>query len=65
MKYIVVDAVIFATLIWTVMGHGAMVSPLSRNAIDRSLPWEERTPPEPCTCANSTAGSAGPQSKVI
>ena len=65
MKYIVVDAVIFASLIWTVMGHGAMVSPLSRNAIDRSLPWEERTPPEPCTCANSTAGSAGPQSKVI
>lgn len=44
-------------------GHGALVNPLSRNAIDRSLPWADRTPPEPCTCANITAGSAGPTQK--
>ena len=39
-------------------GHGALVNPLSRNAIDRSLPWSQRTPRSPCTCANTTAGSA-------
>ena len=44
----------------SVFGHGSMVSPLSRNAIDRSLPWNERSPPEPCICANRTTGSAGP-----
>ena len=38
--------------------HGAMVSPLSRNALDRSLPWRERTPAHPCFCANSTPGFA-------
>ena len=40
-------------------GHGAMVNPLTRNAIDRSLPWSVRAPRQPCTCANTTAGSAG------
>merc|ERR1719289_709974 len=45
-----------------VHGHGALVNPLSRNAIDRTLPWSERAPRQPCTCANTTAGSAGPHS---
>ena len=47
----------------SVAGHGALVNPLSRNAIDRSLPWDERSPPQPCICANKTAGSAGPNFK--
>ncbi len=46
--------------VWSVTGHGALVNPLPRNAIDRLLPWDQRTPPEPCICANATAGSAGP-----
>ena len=41
-----------------VSGHGALVSPLSRNAVDKFLPWEERAPAQPCICANNTAGSA-------
>jgi len=44
-------------------GHGAMVSPLARNAIDRSLPWDVRAPRQPCTCANTTAGSASAHSE--
>eukprot|EP00090_Calanus_glacialis_P028498 TRINITY_DN45762_c0_g1_i1.p1 TRINITY_DN45762_c0_g1~~TRINITY_DN45762_c0_g1_i1.p1 ORF type:complete len:389 (+),score=86.00 TRINITY_DN45762_c0_g1_i1:65-1168(+) len=44
-------------------GHGAMVNPLTRNAIDRSLPWSVRAPRQPCTCANTTAGSAGAHSE--
>lgn len=41
----------------TAAGHGALVDPLSRNAVDRSLPWDERTPHVPCICANASAGS--------
>jgi hypothetical protein len=52
----------------TVVGHGAIVSPLSRNAVEVVLPWNERTaapdlfpPPsdkeQPCVCANTTAGT--------
>jgi len=46
-----------------IQGHGALVNPLSRNAIDRALPWAERAPRQPCTCANTTAGSAGPHTQ--
>jgi len=38
-------------------GHGSLVNPLSRNAIERSLPWDVRAPRSPCICANNTAGS--------
>jgi len=41
-----------------VEGHGALVYPLSRNAVERSLPWLQRTPNTPCYCANLTAGTA-------
>eukprot|EP00729_Bicosta_minor_P019178 gene19178-3946_t len=36
------------------LGHGAMVSPTTRNAIERSLPdfSNGRSPVTPCTCAN-------------
>ena len=62
-KYFTAIFIYVSCLFLYVEGHGAIVSPVSRNAIDRLLPWDERTPPEPCTCANSTAGSAGPHSK--
>ena len=35
-----------------VAGHGTMVSPLPRNAVDRILPYYERSPKHPCSCAN-------------
>jgi len=38
--------------------HGSLVNPLSRNAVDKYLPWEDRAPAQPCICANTTAGSA-------
>ena len=41
-----------------VFGHGSLVNPLSRNAVDRDLPWSERAPAQPCICANTTSGSA-------
>lgn len=37
-----------------VAGHGSLVSPLPRNAIDRSLPKSQRTPEHPCSCTNTT-----------
>jgi len=37
-------------LFWSVIGHGSLVSPLSRNAVDRP-PYG----PNRCICANSTA----------
>ena len=42
----------------TVSGHGSLVNPLSRNAVDKFLPWAARAPAQPCICANTTAGSA-------
>jgi len=40
-----------------------LVNPPSRNRIDHTLPWNQRTPePSSCACANNTAGTAGPQS---
>lgn len=38
----------------SVLGHGAMVSPTSRNAIERTLPdyQDGRSQSTPCTCAN-------------
>jgi len=38
----------------SVLGHGAMVSPTTRNAIERNLPdfQNGRSPDTPCTCAN-------------
>eukprot|EP00036_Acanthoecidae_sp_10tr_P012007 CAMPEP_0182917744 /NCGR_PEP_ID=MMETSP0105_2-20130417/1687_1 /TAXON_ID=81532 ORGANISM="Acanthoeca-like sp., Strain 10tr" /NCGR_SAMPLE_ID=MMETSP0105_2 /ASSEMBLY_ACC=CAM_ASM_000205 /LENGTH=475 /DNA_ID=CAMNT_0025054763 /DNA_START=27 /DNA_END=1454 /DNA_ORIENTATION=+ len=38
----------------SVIGHAAMISPVSRNAIDRSLPQFTggKSPDTPCTCAN-------------
>jgi len=42
----------------SVSSHGALVNPLSRNAVDKFLPWEDRAPAQPCICANTTAGSA-------
>lgn len=53
---------LFCVFTVLVNGHGALVDPPTRNRIDASLPWNMRTPPEPCTCANKTAGSAGPHS---
>ena len=61
-------ALLFAGRVQTTVGHGAMVLPLSRNAVEVSLPWDERTaapdlfpPPsgkeQPCVCANETAGT--------
>ena len=41
-----------------VFGHGALVNPVPRNALERVLPWSERAPAQPCICANTTAGSA-------
>ena len=35
-------------------GHGSMVEPVPRNAIDRSLPKDQRSPPHTCDCANAT-----------
>jgi len=40
------------------LGHGALVNPLSRNAIDRRLPPSERTPVHAPSCSNLT-GHAG------
>jgi len=42
---------LFATL---VAGHGTLVSPLPRNAIDRGLTYNSRTPKHPCSCANAS-----------
>ena len=39
------------------LGHGALVNPVPRNALERVLPWSERAPAQPCICANTTAGS--------
>ena len=38
-------------------GHGALVNPLTRNAVDKYLAWSERAPASPCICANTTRGS--------
>lgn len=40
-----------------VAGHGALVEPIPRNAIDRTLPRRERSPPHLCDCANATGDS--------
>ena len=40
-----------------VSGHGGLVNPLSRNAVDKYLAWSERAPASPCICANTTRGS--------
>ena len=36
------------------LGHGSLVDPLPRNAVDRSLPRALRTPEHPCSCANAS-----------
>lgn len=38
--------------------HGSLVNPVTRNAVDKYLPWSERAPAQPCICANTTSGSA-------
>jgi len=56
------NSLLFTFITALVNGHGSLVSPPSRNRIDHQLPWNQRTPPEACTCANATTGSAGPRS---
>ena len=46
------------TLVARVAGHGTLVSPLPRNAVDRVLPYEQRTPTHPCSCANASEPGA-------
>ena len=41
-----------------VAAHGTLVSPLPRNAVDRALPHEQRTPRHPCSCANVSVPNA-------
>ena len=43
-----------ASLVTLVSGHGTLVSPLPRNAYDRALPYDQRTPKHPCSCANAS-----------
>jgi len=64
MRVLLLPAGLLLLHVVLVHGHGAMVNPLTRNAIDRSLPWSERAPRQPCTCANTTAGSAGPHTNA-
>jgi len=40
------------------MGHGSLVNPVPRNALEQQLPWAARAPRQPCSCANTTAGTA-------
>ena len=48
------------TVVSTVLGHGALVHPLPRNAWDRALPKDERTPVhDGSPCTNLTGGSEG------
>jgi len=46
-----------------VSGHGSLVNPVPRNALEKSLPWGDRAPHQPCSCANSTAGTASASHK--
>lgn len=50
-------SVILSTLVSVAAGHGTLVSPLPRNAVDRVLPVKERTPRHPCSCANASGAS--------
>ena len=45
-------------LITACLGHGELVNPLPRNAIDRRLPRSERTPKYPSSCTNKTGHAA-------
>jgi hypothetical protein len=47
--------VCFVTLVAIVNGHGSLVSPPARNAVDRFLPQflKGQSPQTPCTCPNA------------
>ena len=57
-KIFLFSSIYYIILLTGVEGHGALVNPVSRNAVDKYLPWSQRAPAQPCICANTTAGSA-------
>ena len=48
---------IFLSTVASVVAHGALVYPISRNAIDRQLPRSQRTPKHAPSCTNLTGAA--------